>query len=142
MTPGEAAPSVREIANVIQAQGTAGTVQDQTIGEAPFAGTVTRVRLVPEANVVGNASNFRTFRILNKGQSGAGSTVVATFSTNATPANDLVAFDEKDIPLSAVAGATTVAAGDVLAVDETVTGTGVAHAGYKVVIEITRTGGT
>jgi hypothetical protein len=117
----------------IPAQGTAGTAQDQVIGEASFAGAVTEALIVPEAAVAANATNFRTFRVVNKGQGGAGTTVVASLSTAAT---SLVAFDEQQLTLSAVAGATTVAAGDVLVADETTSGTGVAHGGYTVRVNV------
>lgn len=133
------APNVQSIQATIPAQGTAGTAQDQVIGEAPFAGTVTAAKIVPEANLTAHASNYRTFRVVNKGADGNGSTVVASFATDTVTTDDLADFDEHALTLSAVAGATTVAAGDVLAADETVTGTGVAHSGYKVIVDISRT---
>ena len=116
----------------IPAQGTAGTAQDYVIGECDSGGTVKEVTIVPEAAVTGNATNYRNFRVINKGQSGAGSTVVATFATSATPANDLVAFDEKSLTLSGTAANLVVAEGDVLVADETVAATGVAHGGYTI----------
>jgi hypothetical protein len=130
------APLVRELQATVPAAGAA-VVQDQVIGEAPFDGTVTRVRLVPEAALVADNANKRTIRLLNKGAAGAGSTVVATYTTDVA-SGGLTAFDEKDVPLSGTAANLVVAAGDVLAVDETVAGTGVAHSGYKVVVELTR----
>jgi hypothetical protein len=131
------APLKRTISATVPAAGAAVT-QDQTVGEAPFAGTVSEVRLIPEAALTANATNYRTFRVINKGQAGAGTTVVATFATDTVTTDDLVAFDEKVIPLSAVAGATTVAEGDVLAADETVAASGVAHSGYRIEIDISR----
>lgn len=131
------APSIRELEATVPAAGAA-VAQDQAIGEAPFAGTVTEVRIVPEAALVAHGTNYRTFRLINKGQAGAGSTVVASHATDTPTTDDLAAFDEKSLTLSVVAGATTVAAGDVLAVDETVAGTGVAHSGYKVVVKVSR----
>jgi hypothetical protein len=136
-----AAPNVRRLQATVPAQATAGTVQDQVIGTAPFAGVVQAVSIVPEGAVTGNATNFRNFRVLNKGQAGAGSTLVATFSTNATPANDLVAFDEKTVPLSGTPANLVVAAGDVLVADETVGASGVAHTGYTINVDIARTAG-
>lgn len=119
----------------IPAQGTAATTQDTVIGEVPFAGTVTEVTYIPEADVTAHASNIRNFRVVNKGQSGAGSTVVATRST--VTSNGQTAYDEWTVTLSAVAGATTVAAGDVLVLDETVGASGVAHGGGVVKVQIT-----
>src|SRR4051794_176052 len=118
------APLVEVLEATIAAQGTAGAAQDQVVGEAPIAGAVTSVRIVPEANLTANAANYRTFRLVNKGQDGNGATVVASFATDTVTTDDLADFDEHALALSGVAGATTVAEGDVLAVDETVTGTG------------------
>lgn len=131
------APNSKTLQASVPAAGAA-VAQDQVVDTAPFAGTVTEVRIIPEANLTANGTNYRTFRVLNKGQDGNGATVVATFATDTVTTDDLSDFDEKIIPLSAVAGATTVAEGDVLAVDETVTGTGVAHSGYRVEIDINR----
>jgi hypothetical protein len=134
-------PDTAPLTTTLQATVPAATIaatQDQVIGEAPFAGTVTSVKIVPEAALTANATNYRTFRVINKGQAGSGTTVVATFATDTPTTDDLAAFDEKEIPLSAVAGATTVAAGDVLAADETVAASGIAHSGYRIIVEITR----
>lgn len=119
----------------IPAQGTAGTAQDTVIGEAPFAGTVTEVTFIPEATLAAHASNIRTFRVVNKGSDGSGTTVVASRST--VTSNGQTAFDEWTVTLSAVAGATTVAAGDVLIFDETIGASGVAHSGGRVKVQIT-----
>lgn len=136
MSP-DSAPLVRSLVATVPAAGAA-VAQDQTIGEAPFAGTVTGVSLVSEANVTASASNYRTLQVVNKGQDGNGAVVVATFSTDTPTTDDLADFDEKSFVLSAVAGATTVAAGDILAVVETVTGSGVAHSGYEITVDVTR----
>lgn len=115
----------------------AGTAQDQVIDTVPFAATVSAVTFTPEADITGAATNFRTFRVVNTGSDGNGTTVVASlaFSSSGVTASD---FDEKDITLSAVAGATTVAQGDVLKWDETVAGTGLATPGGKVRVTLDR----
>jgi hypothetical protein len=134
----DTAPLSRSISAEVPAQGTAGTVQDFVIGEAPYAGTVTEVTIIPEAAVTANATNYRTFRVVNKGQAGSGTTVVASFATDTVTTDDLAAFDEKALTLSAVEGATTVAEGDVLVADETITAAGVAHGGYTIQVTISR----
>jgi hypothetical protein len=128
----------RTIEATIAPQGTANAAQDQVVGKAPYAGRVASVAIIPEAALTANGTNFRTFRVINKGQSGSGSTVVASFATDTPTTDDLAAFDEKAIPLSGTPANLNVAAGDVLAVDETVAGTGVAHSGYKAIVEIRR----
>lgn len=134
----DTAPLQRTLEEDVPAQGTANTVQDYVIGEAPFAGVVSEVTIVPEAAVTANATNYRTFRVVNKGQAGAGTTVVATFATDTVTTDDLAAFDEKTIPLSGTAANLVVAAGDVLVADETVAASGVAHGGYHIKVTIDR----
>lgn len=131
-----AAPLVRKLEATIPAAGAA-VAQDQVIGEAPFAGSVTSVSFIPEADIAGQATNFRTFRVVNKGQDGNGSTEVASlaFSSGAVTASD---FDEKAITLSGTAANLNVAEGDILAWVEDVTGTGLASPGGKVQVEISR----
>lgn len=120
------------IQSTIPAQGTAGTPQDQVIGEVSQAGVVREVTVVPEAAVTAQGTNFRTLRVLNKGQTGAGSTVVASLALDTPGTDNLVAFDEKTIPLSGTAADLNVVEGDILVADETITGTGLAHGGYTV----------
>lgn len=114
---------------------TAAVDSDQNIARAPFAGTVTAVSLLPEAAVTGATATKRTFNLVNKGQSGAGTTVVATLDL--ITGTDLVAFDEKPFTVAA-APANAVAEGDVLAVVETHASTGTAHSGGEVIIEFSR----
>lgn len=132
----DSAPLVRKLQATVPALGL--TVDgDQTVGEAPFAGTVTSVSYTPEAAITGHATETRTLTLVNKGQSGAGATVVATLAYLASING--VAFDEKEFTLSVVAGATVVAAGDILAFVSTHTGsTGLADPGGMCEVEITR----
>jgi hypothetical protein len=116
----------------------AGATQDQVIGRAPFSGRVSAVSVIPEAAVTADGTNFRTIRVINKGQGGAGSTVAASLALDTPGTDDLAAFDEKAVPVAAAAADRAVAAGDVLAVDESVAGTGLAHSGYRVLVEISR----
>ena len=129
------APLVRTIQATIPALGAA-VAGDQVVGEAPFGGTVTAVTFTPEAAVTGDNTNTRSLLLHNKGQAGSGTTVVATLAF--TTGNNGVAFDEKAFVLSVVAGATTVAEGDILAVVETVAGTGLANPGGRVEVTLSR----
>ena len=133
MTSGEAHRNDARLETTAPAAGAA-AAQDQVIDRSPISGQVTSVRLIPEAALVANATNFRTFRVINKGQAGTGNTVVATLATDTPGTDDLAAFDEKAIPITNPA----VAEGDVLAADETVAGTGVAHSGYRLIVHIER----
>jgi len=110
---------------------------DLTIGEAPFAATVTSASFTPEANITGDNTESRTLTIVNKGTDGNGTVVVGTLAF--TTGIGGLDFDEKAFTLSVVAGATTVAAGDILAFVSTHVGTtGLADPGGKVQVELTR----
>ena len=102
----------------------------------PFAGTVTSVTYAPVAAITGAATNNRTISVVNHAQDGTGTTVVA--SLNFASGVNAAAFDEKDITLSVVAGATTVAAGDILEVRSLHIGTGIADPGGTAFVEISR----
>ena len=108
------------------------------IVEAPFAGVVTGVSYTAVADVTGAASpSSRTLTLVNKGQDGTGTTVVATLALLGSV--NLTANDEKDLTLSVVAHATEVAAGDILAwVSTHVGGTGLVDPGGLAQVEITR----
>jgi hypothetical protein len=105
---------------------------------APQSGVVTGVRYAALAAVTGAASPAsRTISVVNKGQAGIGTTVVASLAL--LSGVNLVAFDEKDITLSVVADATTVVEGDILAVLTTpVGGTGLVDPGGTITIDIGR----
>lgn len=106
------------------------------VARAPYAGVVTSVTYVPVATVTGAATNNRTVNVVNKAQDGSGAASVASLSfgngTNAT------AFDEKAITLTTTAADKVVAAGDILAINSTHVGTGIADPGGTVFIEISR----
>lgn len=130
-----AAPLVRRLQANIPALGAA-VAGDQVVGEAPFDGTVTSCTFTPEAAITGATATARTFTLVNKGQAGAGTTVVATLAY--TTGINGVAFDEQAFTLSVVAGATTVVEGDILVVAEAVAGAGTANPGGNIAVEITR----
>jgi hypothetical protein len=132
----QAAPSNAVLKARLGAQAAANAVPGTIIGEAPEDGTVTSVILTPDATITGATATKRTLTLVNRGQDGAGATVIATLDfttgTNA-PTGDDVAFT-----LSGVANATNVNAGDVLAVAEAVTSTGTANPGGLVTVTIAR----
>jgi hypothetical protein len=129
------APLVRTQQATLPALGAA-VAGDQTVGEAPFAGTVTAVTFTPEAAITGDNTNTRTMTLVNKGQTGSGSTVIATLAF--TTGVNGVAFDEKAFTLSAVANATTVAESDILVAVETVAGSGLANPGGRIEVTFSR----
>lgn len=131
---GYKAPYKQKIVSWIPAQ-TAATDSDQAVARAPFKGVVSEVSLVPEAAVTGATATKRTFTLINKGQSGAGTTAVAVLDL-ITGVN-LAAFDEKAFTVNADP-ANKVEDGDVLVLAETHASTGTAHSGGEVSVTFTR----
>lgn len=129
------APLERKEDATIPALGAA-VAGDQVVAEAPFAGTVTAVTFTPEATITGDNTNTRTLALHNKGASGAGATVIATLAF--TTGNNGVVFDEKAFVLSGVANAVNVNESDILAVVETVAGTGLANPGGRIEVTMAR----
>ena len=109
---------------------------DTAVTETAFAGTVTKVDYTPDAAITGAATNSRTVTLFNRGQAGAGTTVVAQLAF--VSGVNGVQYDAKAITLSVVAGATTVAAGDVLEWESAAVGTGLVDPGGSVHLEVTR----
>lgn len=118
------------------AVGTAGNDASTPAVEAPFDGTVTGVTYVPAATITGAATNNRTVSLVNKGQDGSGTTVVA--SLNFGNGTNAAAFDEKAITLSVTAADLVVAAGDELAWLSTHIGTGITDPGGRVEVTFSR----
>lgn len=132
----DSAPLVRTLQATVPAVAAASDA-DQSIGEAPFAGTVTAASFTPEANITGANTETRTLTIVNTGSDGNGTTVVGTLAlTSGVNPTD---FNEQAFTLSVVANATTVAAGDILKYVSTHSGsTGLADPGGLVQVDITR----
>lgn len=106
--------------------------------EAPFTGKVVEVTYTAIAAVTGAASPAsRTLSVINKGQAGAGTTVVASLAL--VSGVNLVAFDEKPLTLSATAADLLVTAGDILEYrSAAVGGTGLVDPGGTVSITFER----
>lgn len=125
-------PVTQRLEGNFPAQGTAATTGSTTVGEAQANGNVTAATLTFNAAVTGVATNNRVFTVQNKGQDGTGTAAVAT-ATFAAGTN-AAANDEFALTL----GTTGVAENDVLALVETVNGTGMTHPGGRVQVEIAR----
>lgn len=106
--------------------------------EAPFTGKVAGVTYTAVAAVTGAASPAsRTLSVINHGQAGAGTTVVASLAL--LSGVNLVAFDEKALTLSATAADLVVTAGDILEFRSApVGGTGLVDPGGTVEITFER----
>lgn len=114
----------------------AGAAAAAVICAAPFAGVVTSVQYIPVGGITGHDTNTRTVSVVNKGQSGSGTTKIAELafvaSTNAT------ANDATTVPLSGTAANLVVAAGDVVSWASAFAASGTADPGGVVVLTIGR----
>lgn len=129
------APLSRDIQEATPTLGAA--VSDEiVVGEAPFAGTVSAVTYAATADVTGADTNTRTISVVNKGQDGNGTTVVATLAL--TAGVNLDSYDEKPLTLSATAANLDVAEGDILAFTSTHAALGLADPGGRVAVTIAR----
>jgi hypothetical protein len=131
------APLVRVIEESVPAVTTAGNSDDTVLAQSPYAGTVSAVQYVPEAAITGAATNNRTVSLVNKGQAGSGTTVVATLTfasgTNATANNEV------SLTLSSTAADLVVAEGDTLQWRSIANGTGLADPGGIARVTVSRT---
>lgn len=132
----ETSPLVQTIERSVAAVA-AGSDLESDLDVVDFTGTVTSVKYVPATVLTGANTDSRTINLVNKGQSGAGTTVVATKAF--TSGVNAPADDDTAITLSAVAGATTVTEGDVLVWQSNHVGsTGLADPGGLAQVKITR----
>lgn len=104
---------------------------------APFTGAVTAVRYIPDATLTGQATNFKTLTVRNRGQAGGGAVVAASLAFSSAPvvAN---ALDQTAITLSVTVANRDFVAGDVLAFEQLVTGTGLITPDALVEVDLTR----
>lgn len=104
------------------------------LGEVKQDGTVSGVSYTPDASITGANTNTRQLRVVNRGQSGGGTTLVASLQfdsgVNAT------AGDEKALTLSGTPANLSVSAGDVLALESNAVGTGLADPGGLLQVDI------
>lgn len=106
----------------VPGQATAGTVDDWVLLVAEYNITVTGIKLIPNAAITANGTNYFTLTATNKGAAAAGTAVVGTRSWAAT---NSVAFVSETMTAGAAADL-NLAAGDVLDLARTVAASGLA----------------
>lgn len=107
----------------VPGQATAATVDDWTLKVVDLKLTLVAVKLVPNAAITANGTNYFDLAVINKGAAAAGTTSMATRSWIAT---NSVAFVSESMTLSATTANLNAAAGDVLDLQRTVTASGLA----------------
>lgn len=118
-------------------QATAGSNLNTNVFRAPSAGTVSSVTYSTVTAITGANTNTRSVSLVNKGQAGAGTTVIATLQFNSGV--NTTASDEKTITLSSTAADLVVAAGDILQWQSTAVLTGIADPGGLVCVTVAAT---
>lgn len=131
---GDTAPYQQKIQQTVPGQSTAATADSWNIGEVTVDGVVSSVSFTPEAAITGHATDYRGFVLVNKGQSGSGTTSIATLNTTTT----LVADDEKALNLTGTLPNRAVAVGDILEFQSGVNGAGVVDPGGLVQVTISK----
>lgn len=122
---------------IVTAAALATNVDGSTIlGKAPFDGDVTAVGFIPNAAIIGQDTNTRRVAVTNRGSAGAGSTEAAFLQFNSGV--NAAQYDEKTITLHATVANRAVTEGDVLTIDSTAPGSGLADPGGLYIVEITR----
>lgn len=113
---------------------TAATVSEEVVFRAPHDLKLTAVRWIPKTAVVGHATNYITLSVVNKGDDGTGTTVMALHAfDDAGTVDDIAAYDEHAIDLSGTAANILADAGDVISVEKEVGGTGESGDGILII---------
>jgi hypothetical protein len=132
----DTAPYVKKYKSNVAAVAAASDLETD-LAVMDMAGTVSAVNYVPSTVLTGANTESRTIVLVNKGQAGAGTTVVATkaFTSGVNaPADDVTA-----ITLSATPANLVVADGDVLVWQSNHVGaTGLADPGGLGLVEVSR----
>lgn len=111
---------------------TAGNSLNSTVLVVPSDGTVTAVTYTPPTAITGANTNTRSVSLVNKGQNGAGNTVVATLQFNS--GTDAAASVPRTVTLSGTPANLNVSSGDVLQWQSTAVGTGITDPGGLVTV--------
>ncbi|MDP2712303.1 MAG: hypothetical protein Q8O56_13885 [Solirubrobacteraceae bacterium] len=112
----------------------AGITSSAIIATVNRPGRVTAAVYIPKAAITGADTNTRTLTIVNRGQDGTGTTVIATLAL--TDGINADAFTATAMTLSGAAANKKVANGDVLTAVSTHIGTGLADPGGRVQVTI------
>lgn len=136
--PNEGAPLSRTLDTQTVAATAAGADASGVYVRAPFNGTVTAASIITAVTLTGANTESRTVQLFNRGQAGAGTTLVASKAfvsgVNAT------ADDETALTLSVTAADLVVAEGDVLEfVSLHIGATGLAGPAFTGLVTISRT---
>lgn len=109
----------------------AASSDSKLVAKAPNDLAIQRVTYAPKTTMTGQATNNRQIRLINRGQDGNGTTVLASLSFGA--GTNAAAKVERTIPL---VGSPVVTGGDLLDLESNAVGTGIADPGGRVFVEV------
>lgn len=115
-------------------QATVGSDLNTNVLSAPRAGTLSAVGYATVTAITGANTNTRSVTLVNKGQAGSGTAVMATLQFDSGV--NTTANVPKTITLSATPANLVVVAGDVLQWQSTHIGTGIADPGGLLLVTI------
>ena len=115
-------------------EATAANSRNTNIYRVDSDGVVSAVTYSTVTAITGANTNTRSVSLVNKGQAGAGTTIVATLQFNSGV--NTTASDEKTITLSSTAADLNVVAGDILQWQSTAVLTGIADPGGLVCVTL------
>lgn len=107
----------------------------EVIFEAMNACRIKRVAFIASATVTGQATDYFALDILNVGTAGAGTTAIATAITFSTAPIVATALDALEFTLSTTDATIKLAAGEVLTVKRTKTGSGLLMPSGNFIVE-------
>jgi len=110
------------------------TTSDSTVGHpvfyAPFDCTMTAVKLIHGADVTGQATNYFTWTLRNRGTAGTATTSLATRAYSGTAVTD-----SRGVPRTLYSTETNLSAGQIIELEWTKAGNGLASPPTAVIIE-------
>ncbi len=109
------------------------STESHPIFTAPVAGSITGVNLTPQVSSTGDNTNTKNLNVVNKGSDGLGSAEIGNLDLVLN--TDLTAFDQQAIAVTS----TTLAKGDVVALEVEKVGSGVTVGPFGVEILFTPT---
>lgn len=112
---------------------TADTEGEEPVFVAPYNIKIVGARFLSKAAITADGTNHSVITLKNKGAAGSGTTAIASHAFDTTTTDDLAAYTEVELTLSATAANLLVSAGHAVTAHKTTPGTGIALTG---VIEI------
>lgn len=106
------------------------------VGRAPFNGNVSAVKVITSEAITGADSNSRSVVVVNRGQAGAGTTVIAQLDF--VSGVNTTAYMPKTVTLATTASQLMVTSGDAIDCFLSHVGTGITMVAGRVEVDVAR----